>query len=105
MSCGSAPVRPKLSGSHAVLHRMPNRLSKYLNNEGWFVLGQVSTCVGTYEPLPEGELPDQSLAAGHVRVVLDPRAADGVERARLNLLLDTLEERGVQLMGSISICK
>ena len=41
------------------------------------------------------ELPDQCLAGGHVGVVLDPGAADELEFALEDLLLDALEERGV----------
>lgn len=38
------------------------------------------------------ELADQSLARGHVRVVLYPRSTDEVKFALFDLLLDTLKE-------------
>ncbi len=43
-------------------------------------------------PLSVQELPDQCLSGGHVRVVLDPRAADEVELAFHHFLFDAVEE-------------
>lgn len=44
------------------------------------------------------ELTDKRLAAGQVSVVLNPAAANGVELAILDLLLDTLKDIGVQFL-------
>lgn len=48
-------------------------------------------------PLTVEELSDEGLARRHVRVVLDPRAADEVELALHHFLFDALKERWVQL--------
>lgn len=47
--------------------------------------------------LPVQELANQGLARRHVSIVLDPRAANEVERALKDLLLDTFKKRRIQL--------
>ena len=53
--------------------------------------------------LPVEELPHERLARRHVRVVLDPRAADEVERAVRDLGPDAREELGVELVQTRQI--
>lgn len=54
--------------------------------------------LGLEEALPVEKLAHERLAAGQVRVVLDPGAADGLELARLDLGLDALPAVGVELL-------
>ncbi len=54
--------------------------------------------VALEEALAVEELADEGLAAGHVGVVLDPAASDGVEAALGHLHLDAVPDGGVELL-------